>query len=758
MNNKKFGVAILIILFLALIYNVNAFELTSAELTKEVCPSNTALFTAAVSGTGNFNINYDGSASSFATVVPQGFYLLNGQRTIYIYITPRLNTAQGNYKLNLVVNSGETKTLTYNINVQNCNKVNIEGDISKEFCACNSESYEYNIINAGNYDETYKVKVTGNGAQYVTLSEEQFALKSKDSKKIIAYYNAPCGSYGTYNFNINVESLTSNAAASFASNSKINSCYDFNLISEKTFLDMCEHTIQKIPVTIDNAADAQNEFNLALTGPAWANFEKTSLKLNANSKEDINLLLNPDYKVEGSYNVNIKISNKEGKLTKNELIKVNVRKCNDVLLDIEKTEDTLCNIASKSYNVMVKNTGEVDKEFKVSSNLEWSEIDQNSFLLNAGENKNLKLILTPNKELTGEHELKLKVEALDSSKIFNEDFLKLNLVSLDLCYIPVIEANNIDLKPDTTATVEVKVTNNGPEKADYILGISGTASGFVQLNPGTLEVMPGKTEVVYLYAAPPFNAKYDVYDLEVSARVSGSDVLESKKIQIKVSETGTMGEEKKEENKIISLWNKLTAWLKASISVQQQNLTIEEEVKEFNITGRENITKEVKTQEPELNKTAAEEKLALLNEMDIISEDIKFNFKDEIHEIKIKEISNTSVVLEINSEKQFFILDLNETEKVDLDMDGYYDFELGLKNVINNKPEISVKEINEKYEEELTPSSEVLSKDYLKSLISLLLAYKFYIILGIIILIVLILIISYWKEIVDFFEEEDTKK
>jgi len=760
MNNKKFVVAILIVLFLALIYNVNAFELTSTELAKSVCPSNTVLFTAAVSGTGNFNINYDGSAAGFATIVPQGFYLLDGQRPIYVYITPRLNTAQGNYKLNLVVNSGQTKTLTYNINVQNCNQVNIEGDISKELCACNSQSYEYDIINLGNYDETYKIKAAGNGAQYVTLSEEQFTLNSKGSKKIIAYYNAPCGSYGNYDFNLNVESLTSNVAASFVSNAKVNSCYDFNLIPEKTFLDMCEHTMQKIPVKIDNTADAQNEFNFFLTGPAWANLEKTSLKLNKNSQEDVNLILNPDYKVEGSYNINIKASNKEGKLTKNELIKVNVRKCNDVLIDIEKTEDTICNIASKSYDVIVKNTGEAGKEFKISSNLEWAKIDENNFLLNANENKNLKLTLNPNKELTGEYELKLKAEALDSSKIFNEDALKLNLVSLDLCYVPLIEADNVDLKPDTTATAEVKITNNGPEKADYILGISGTASGFVQLNPGTLEVMPGATEIIYLYIAPPFNAKYNVYDLEISARVSGSDVLESKKIQIKVSETGTMGEEKKEENRILSLWNKFIAWLKSSISVQQPNLTTKEEIEEFNIT-KENITGEVKTaEEPELiNKSAdVKEEFIQLNDLNIISENIEFNFKDGLHEIKIIEISNTSVVLEINSEKQYFILDLNETEKADIDMDGYYDFELELKKVDNNKPEISVKKINEKYEDNLSPSSGISSKDYLKIFISLLLAYKFYIILGIIILIVLILIISYWKEIVDFFEEEDTKK
>ena len=80
MNNKKIGIVFLIALFL--ITQVYAFELTTKDTIKDVCPSTTTLYTATVSGQGNFNINYGGSAAAFATVVPQGFSLNNEIRTI----------------------------------------------------------------------------------------------------------------------------------------------------------------------------------------------------------------------------------------------------------------------------------------------------------------------------------------------------------------------------------------------------------------------------------------------------------------------------------------------------------------------------------------------------------------------------------------------------------------------------------------------------------------------------------------------------
>ena len=753
MNNKNFGVSFLLVFIIIFSVSVNAFELTSTETTKNVCTSNTVLFTATVSGSGNFNVNYGGSASQFSTVVPQGFTLLNGERTVYTYITPRLSTPPGLYSLNLVVNSGTSQTVTYNVNVQDCNQVGLQGDAEKEFCACNSATYEYNIINAGNYQETYNLEVTGNGARFVTLSESQFTLGSQKTKKIYAYYEAPCGTSGEYSFNVNIESLTSNAAASFTSNAVVNSCYDFNLVPEKTFLDICEHTIENVPLNIENTADADNEFSLLLTGPGWANLENDNVRLDANTNSKVNLILNPDYGVEGSYGVNVKVNSKDGELSKEQLIKVNVKKCNDVVLDIEKSEDNVCNLVSKEYNVKVKNNGEFDKEFKLEVNYPWAVLSTQSIDLSAKAEKDVKLTLTPSKDLTGIYDVKVKATAFDSSKISSEDSIKVTLVETDLCYTPLIDVKDVVIEPDTTATVEVKITNNGPEKATYLLSLTGDAS-FVQLNPATLEVDSGNTEVSYLYIAPPFNTELKDYEGVLNVRVQGSNVLESKDIKFMVRSEGGIGEP---INKV-NLWQRIVAWIKTNLLTEvkvESNETIlnEDVLNETEVLAEE----EVELAENLINETeeVVEEEVEeeTVQETSLITSNVNFTFKDEQHSIIIKEVTATSVVIEVNSNPQYFILDFNETEKVDVDQDGYYDYELELKEIKNNKPVIESKTINEKVPGEIKENNAGM---YSSLVLSFLIQYKFYIILGIILLIVLIVLISYWKEIVDFFEEEES--
>ncbi len=727
MNNKKLIWVITFLLIMQISY-AQDFTLISNELTKTVCPSNTALFTATVQGSGNFNINYDGSAKAFATVVPQGFTLNNEPRTIYIYVTPKLSTSPGNYKLNLIVTSSVSKTLTYDINVQNCNQVSITGQQSKELCACNSETYQYEIANSGNYQETYNVEVTGEGAQFVKLSGDKFTLSSKGSKSLFAYYNAPCGSKGNYEFNLNVRSLSSNAVASFNSKAKVNSCFDFNLINNKNFLNMCEHTIEKIPLTIQNSANSDNEFSLLITGPGWSNLEKENVALKANEKQDVNLILNPDYGVQGSFDINLKVKSKDGKVTKDQVTKVDVRKCNDVAVDINKTEDNICNIASKQYNVKIKNTGEFDKDFKLETNYPWATLDKQSVRVKANSEENVNLIINSNKVLQGLFEVKVKATALDTSKVSNEDSIRINLLDINSCYNPVIKAEGITLKPDTTATVEVKVTNNGPEKASYLLSLSGKAASFVQLNPANLDVNSGDTEITYLYIAPPFNSNLGSYDLTITARVKGSDILDSKKVEITLSEIGGVGKEKSaldsgnaSQVQKINLYERILSWLKRNLAAE-------------------------KVQEASIN----------ISDNNIISENLKFTFKEQEHSIKIKEVSNKSVILEISSNPRYMILDLNETEKFDIDEDGYYDLELTLESIKDNKPIIRTKSIDEKVPGTITkPSQEDKQTNNYGSLaLSFLVMYKFYIILGIIILIILILVFSYWKEIVDFFEEE----
>ena len=106
MNNK---IILFLFIFLILInsFPVNAFDLTSTELEKSVCPSSTTLFNANVFGSGTFNVNVDGDAAKWTVFVPQGFGLNNQNKLVYVYVTPKFDTSPGFYSLNLIVTNTE---------------------------------------------------------------------------------------------------------------------------------------------------------------------------------------------------------------------------------------------------------------------------------------------------------------------------------------------------------------------------------------------------------------------------------------------------------------------------------------------------------------------------------------------------------------------------------------------------------------------------------------------------------------------------
>ncbi|HLE06141.1 MAG TPA: hypothetical protein VI790_02215, partial [Candidatus Nanoarchaeia archaeon] len=305
MNNKRVLILLTFLLFITSLSSVNAFDLTSAELEKSVCPSSTILFNTNVLGSGSFSVNLEGDAAKWAIVVPQGFVLNNEAKLLYTYITPRFNTDPGIYNLDLVVrNENEVKEVNYKVNIPDCHNLVITGTPSKEICGCNSDTYGFTVSNKGIYQETYQLEVNGKAAPWVSLNQNELSLAPGQTKEISAILNAPCSSdFGENDFTVTVRSLTSNAVASFDSNVIVNSCFDFEAKLDKEFVNMCEHSSETVQVNINNLAQLDNEFELSMTGPAWANLELSKLSLSSQESGVVNLLLTPDYQVEGDFDV-----------------------------------------------------------------------------------------------------------------------------------------------------------------------------------------------------------------------------------------------------------------------------------------------------------------------------------------------------------------------------------------------------------------------------------------------------------------------
>jgi len=753
MNNKK-SVLLLLILLIPL---ASAFELTSVQTSGSTCPSSTLLFTSTVFGSGDFTVNLDGV--SWATAVPQGFSITNQNKIIYTYITPPSSTSPGNYNLNLIVsNNIKTETINYNINVNNCHNLILTGDSSKSICACNLDTLQFNLLNAGNYQETYNLNVQGAAEDWITLSQDSITLAPNEQKIIYAYANIPCNT-NPNNYGFTLTATNTYSTTNIDSNIQVNNCFNFDLTTNKDYISMCDHSIETILLTINNQGSNTNKFNLNLEGPLFANLENNELLINGLQEQTTSLIFSPDYNVEGNYKTILKVTSDYGEIQKQKEITVDVRKCNSVLLDLVKNTDSICNSLSNTYQGKIKNIGEVIKEFKLESSEPWALLDTTLVNLQPSEEKIFNIEVTPT--TPGTNKVYVKASALDSDLITSEDYITIDVISSENCYKPYIQADNIELTQDGSATLPITIQNKGTQPATYILAISGTATSFIQLNPGVLNLEPGESEIAYLYIAPSNQIEEGNYKATISV-ILDEVILENKNINIEVKES--TNQITGQTTQVPVFYTNIKNWIISLLTPQQTELDqeldeITEQIDEEPIDDLDdiNVLEDLNESMPQesiitrtLNAFNAYKMYLLYIVIAIIALVLLIIIYKAISKPRDEEIDFDEDFEEpedLEEQKEDFDEDLEEEPlKVGRWIIGivilaalvYLGYKYGLTTIKN----FSIQVWN-------------YIKSYSSTGLTYLSAYKYYLLIGLILLLILVLIIKYWKKIIDFFEEED---
>ena len=75
--------------------------------------------------------------------------------------------------------------------------------------------------------------------------------------------------------------------------------------------------------------------------------------------------------------------------------------------------------------------------------------------------------------------------------------------------------------------------------------------------------------------------------------------------------------------------------------------------------------------------------------------EIEFEFNNKTHTIKLDDIINKTAIITVSSEPVTFNLTVNETKKLDLDDDNYYDLQIFLKDISDYEADLVVKLIHE---------------------------------------------------------------
>ena len=549
MSDKKLGLVLLFLFILPIAFASDSYTLYSGAEFENVCARSTGLYSDVVENNGDtildFSVSSSGSAAAFATTVPTGFTLYPGEiKNIYTYVTPMSSIDVGNYVLKIGANTnGISRTLSHDVVVGDCYGYSFDIlDEQKSICPCEDEKFGFEITNLGEYSETYQLSVGGAYSSEVVLSQNSLSLISGESKVIYAYVQSSCDSeVGDYEFSVNVDPVSGTSVKSQVALLRIDGCYAFDVNTERDLINICEHSIESVPITVENSGSSSNVFDFELDGPLWANLERSRLEISAGSSGSVNLELVPDYGVEGSFQITFSATPERGVVKAVNVFDVNVKKCYDVSVTLEKDEDKICNALENTYTVLVRNQGEFEKDFFVDiAGPSWVSVDETSVFLGAGEEKQLTLRVFPQYSTpAAEYDVVVSVTAKDSNKIASSDSMIIETATQEECYDALLslDEKSINVYYDASATVPVVVENRGADRATYSLSVSGTASNFVYLNPSTIEVDPGKSEIVYLYIAPSSQVTNGNYEASIAVRLDDSTILASDDVKITITDS-----------------------------------------------------------------------------------------------------------------------------------------------------------------------------------------------------------------------------
>lgn len=727
------------------------FALSTEKPIGTICTGSTLLFPVTVTGAGSFTLNLEGGGAGWSVVVPSGFSS-SGSKIAYVYVSPGSRVLGGSYELNVVVNDGmNIKKLPLRVGVEDCATFELNPVVKDQeqfICACESGRYRYLLKNTGAYRESYRLRVESEIASWLTLSQSILNLNPGEEKEVYVAVNPACGKFGQRGFTLNVVS-SSGGSASVETSVQIENCFDYEMETEKDFVDMCEHSYEKLKIQFQNTAVRANTYELQLLGPAWADLERSLVFLGVGNTGEVQLLLNPDYGVEGEYAITLRAKGQKGGEEKVKNLQVNVRKCHGFQLDVVDAQARVCQGVSKGFLAKVVNTGEVEKEIRIEQPHPWVELGEETMRLKAGESKEVLLRVESGNLSAGRYELKLRAAALDDSGLEAEDSMQLEVVGRKECYNAEVSVGDARVMREGSATLPLTIRNYGVETGVYEVGVSGNAASFIQINPAVVEIPSGSSEIIYAYLAPSRLVALGEYQLQVHVKNKQSGIITSKPFTVEVVEvvegaapgtsgipgvTGGVVQEPAE----LPWWQRLSNWFDnlagGTITTPVQNVTptlLETPPTSTLSTSATSSTTSIPDTSTTTSSTTTSSSTTTtlasgFEEVDIrytpvVSEDAQFKINNETHTLHISEVGKGQVTLIIQSEPQIVVVQLNESKEIDVNGDGTMDVRVELQGIENGTPSLQLSEIAQQ------PAPVVLS-------------YRNYFIVGIVIVVLLILI------------------
>jgi len=453
---------------------------------------------------------------------------------------------------------------------------------SVELCPCSNQAYAVAIQNTGSVASSYSVLASGSAAEWVIFSPNRFILNPGEKGSLFVFVNSECNIEGDYDLEIFI--TTNNGLTKVIKQVlEFSQCYDYSLEQGKVIEEvdgsisflrhegpyaLCKDEQKYIPILITNNEDFENRYKLFLDAPEWATLNVDNVKLDA-KKSGIFLINFDATDVEDKeYNFKLSAISELGKVQRKTNVKVNVEKCYNLELELEKEKDDVCSSGEgTNYQFIVINLGTTRQSISLevegpdwagfenaalqpqtrnrlttilnqsNNKTESSEIKpelalsrKETFQLNPNQEKILSFKVIPLKDVSGNFEIIVHATPDNKTEFRASDTISIDVIEKSACYEAEISAKSSVNNHYSNDFFFVEVKNNGIKKAIYSVNLEGVS--WVRVNPKIIELNPGQTGNLNININPSADVVQGTYGIKINLESNGE--IYSKNIDIKL--------------------------------------------------------------------------------------------------------------------------------------------------------------------------------------------------------------------------------
>ncbi len=382
---------------------------------------------------------------------------------------------------------------------------------------CEIASFDIDVKNLGEVEDTYSVSIEGLPEGWYSLSEDSLTLGPGELDKIYLFVTPYCyGEFGAFKGSV-VVTDQSNATDIFFLNVVPDHKIEVSLPEE---VKTCLQETSNITATVKNTGNYTEELVLEVSGNAsgFVELSKKSLTLNPGESKEISLSIKPTEESLGDYLLELEGKSTTSYATSKASSVIKVVDCYKVSVIYPEKVETCANELIQ-FNITLKNVGLKEDSYEVEiKDLNYTEIVK----LEPEESQTLKMLFL--KGEIGTYDVDFTVKSNFVEEEGTIEFVVLRCYGVDLS----VEEKEFEIEMGRGKLIRAEVTNLGT-KGDTFKITSDV--GWVSIKPTEVTLASNESRDVFVYYSPKFGL-VGTLNTSLTAKSDKSEDTENLKITI----------------------------------------------------------------------------------------------------------------------------------------------------------------------------------------------------------------------------------